>query len=50
MTVDDNVTVCPLSIVAEEGSTEIEGVASTVTSSAGDAAVFGVGDALSVTV
>ena len=49
VTVDDNVAVCPLSIVTEEGSTEMEGVASTATSSASDAAVFGVGAALSVT-
>jgi hypothetical protein len=46
VTVDDNVTVCPLSIVAEDGSTEIEDAEFTVTASqAEDAKV----ESLSVT-
>jgi hypothetical protein len=40
VTVDDNVTVCPLSIVTEDGSTEIEGAGSTVTLAEPDGCEF----------
>jgi hypothetical protein len=48
VTVDDNVAVCPLSIVTDDGSTEIAGAGSTITVDAEE--VCASGDvALSVT-
>jgi hypothetical protein len=46
VTVDESVTVCPLSIVAEDGSTEIDGAEFTVTGSQAEDAEL---ESLSVT-
>jgi len=49
VTVADSVTVCPLSIVTEDGETRIEGAEFTVTWSTDEDALVGVGVVLSVT-
>ena len=51
VTVDDKVTDCPASITAEEGSTDIEGAESTVTTTLDEVAVaVGVAEPVPVSV
>ena len=49
VTVEDSVTACPLSMIAEEGWTETEGAVVVTTPVANDVVVEGVGEELSVT-